>query len=72
MPRKKHTRTDAFILYTNDHSTVKYFSAITVNKFKKILKRDYIGRMTFNLSKIRQMDGRSHVKRTYKLLKTEI
>jgi hypothetical protein len=70
-PKKKPDGTDAFMIYQGNQVPVKYYSQKTVNKFKRLFKKDKIGRLTFNLKLVRKLHGKNHVKKTYKLLKTK-
>lgn len=72
MSRTMTNGVKAYMLYKENAVPVKYFSVSAVNKFRKVLRVDDKTRLRINLSLVRQLHGRSHIKKTYKILQTKI
>lgn len=72
MPRKSHTGRSRYMLYKDKQVPVRYVNDAAYKKFSDMLKVDGAGRMTFNLSLVRQQHGKNYVKKLYKNLKTTI
>jgi hypothetical protein len=67
MQRLNHSKRLMFMLYEGNANPVKYVSPSTFKHFwdMNVLKKDKLGRFTFNLSIIRQMHGKTVLKTMY-------
>lgn len=70
--KKRGNGKDAYMLYSGNQNPVRYYSMAIVRMFKMVLKTDKKKRLTANLSLVRQLHGKSHIKKTYKNLKITI
>jgi hypothetical protein len=69
--RMNNDRNSVYVVYTGNQLPIRYFKRAIGDKLKDYLKTDSKGRMTLNLSSIRQLDGRSFMKKTYKKDRTK-
>lgn len=72
MKKPKRSGIDAYKLYKGNQVPVKYYSSATVRKIFDLLKTDNKRRLSFNLSLVRQLHGKSYIKSLYKKLQTKI
>jgi hypothetical protein len=56
-------------IYKGNQVLVRQFIIGTVKEFRELFKKDRAGRMTINLTKVRQLHGKSWVKKQYKIKK---
>ena len=56
----------AWKLMDLENNPIKYVTPGTVKKYKHILKKDKIGRYSFNLNLVRQENSNAYVKQLYK------
>jgi hypothetical protein len=68
MPRMANEGDAVYCVYTGNQVPVKYFSKCLAEKYKELYKKDDKNRITINLTKVRQLDGRSFVKKFYRAL----
>lgn len=66
MNRKSHSGRDGYMLYSGNMNPHHWFSQTTVKCIKGILKKDVKHRLTLNLSKVRQLHGKTLLKKLYK------
>ena len=72
MLKKNSNGTHVYTQYKGNQVPVKNYSVANVKTFRQLLKTDKKKRLTINLGLVRQLHGRSHIKRTYKNLQTKV
>ncbi len=56
-------------IYKGNQVLVRQFITGTVKEFQDLFKKDSVGRITLNLTKVRQLHGGSWIKKLYKTRK---
>lgn len=64
--RINHNNEAGFMLYEGNATPLRFFHEKNVKEIKDLLKKDKKGKLTLNLNSIRQLDGRSAIKKLYK------
>lgn len=72
MKSSNHKGKEVYKLYTGNQEIVRHFKYSDVKPFLEHIKSNDIGRITFNLSKFRQLHGKNYIKKTYKLLNIKL
>lgn len=65
-------RRDIYKLYKGNQELVRVYKAADYKKLHDVTKKDRKGRLTLNINLIRQLHGKNHIKKTYKLLNTKL
>lgn len=69
--RFNHNDEEGYMLYEGNKIPVRFFPEKYVKPVKDLLKRDDKGNYTFNLSKVRQLNGHAFMKKQYRKNKAE-
>jgi hypothetical protein len=64
--RSSHTGRPGFMLYSGTQESVRWYSEKTVKVLHEVLRSDKQKRFTLNLKLVRQLDGRTYIKKQYK------
>ena len=64
--RMNHDRESVYVVYTGKQDPVKSFPRQSGDALKNFFKKNSYNNYTLNLTKVRQLDGRSFMKKQYK------
>ena len=71
-PKKSPNGKYSFMIYSGNQKPVKYVTDNAYKAVKEYVKKDKSGKITLNLTVVRQLHGNNHIKKQYKLLKTKL